>query len=191
MLCRVWDCKVDMKIDNFLFWAMKKLREKTFKGNEELFQRNMPKIFAAIEEKGFDKYKIYQKNYAEKNRKYLEHCAEWRKLELRRLRFLDKLHDICKSWTWSDGEEDTDSDDETTDGKRDEENISDFSIESNYSMNTVINTSRYANYLETESLDIDHSVVDDVKEENTEEPTFPIGDVNSQVFQPQTTSTQQ
>ncbi|KAG4070805.1 hypothetical protein HA402_011031 [Bradysia odoriphaga] len=187
MLCTKWDCKVNMKVDNFLYWLMKKTKERDFKGDHELFVRRMPRIERALRKKGLQKYEKYQQAYGEKNRMYMAHCAEWRHNELRRLRFLDKLSDLCSTWSWDD------SDDE-------EENDSDSEIEPNSVLNTdSYNSSaetvieRFNSYTETES-----GIAGEVDIENVghEEEVGPgpedeeIEDVTSQTFTPGTTSTQ-
>lgn len=191
-MCIKWDCNVNMKVDNFLFWLMKKTKEKTFKCNEERFQRYMPKMFTAIERTGLDKYQKYQEMYGDKNRKFLERCADWRKKELRRIRFLDKLEDLCSTWTWSDSEEDGAEDSDSEDDKSYKKNDEHFSISdnltfsSNSSVNTVIDTAtRYNEYPETESLDINAS-----SNVAAEEIVDNLEEVNTQSFLPQTTSTQ-
>lgn len=180
-----------MRVDNVVFWMMKKAKEKNCHNNEEEFQRLMPNIFAAIEKHGLDRYKIYQEEYGEKNAHYLRRCAEWRTNELRRLRYLDKLSAICSKWTWDDDSDD-DSENESTAGSK-FENSSNFSFgNSNCSVDTVIDTqTRYNDYLETESLDLQASInINNIANEEVVSSVDTLGEVNTQSFVPATTSTQ-
>lgn len=187
MLCQRWECKVDMKIDNFLFWQMRKVFRQKFQSNEERFQRYMPKIFNQIEKQAMESYSNYQKNYGEKNKEYLRKCKQWRLNELRRIRFLDKLESLCSTWTWSDDESDDDdsseeSESEIVHANIENENLSNFTWDTSSGV-TVIETGneeRFAEYPETESLD-HASIYDNVESEEI---------ISTQTFLPQTTSTQ-
>ncbi len=173
MLCTKLDCKVEMYVDNFLYWLMKKTKERDFKGNDEKFKKKIPLMFDNLRTRGLDKYNQYQKDYAEANRKYMERNGEWRNYELRRLRYLEKLKGLCANLTCSSDEEDEDEDDsadsevelnESNNGQKGESNDENFNFGSNSSINTVISLSpnpfsqtlsqRYNSYLETESVDI-------------------------------------
>ncbi|KAJ6642476.1 Ragulator complex protein LAMTOR4 like [Pseudolycoriella hygida] len=191
MLCVRWECKVDMKVDNFVFWLMKKTLENRFKNDKEKFQRYIPKMFASIERTALARYSSYQQTYANKNKKYLEYCAGWRKTELRRIRFMDKLKAICSTWTYSSDSESEDSDNSI--------NLSDeigsllFDDSRSSSVNTVINTQdRYNDYLETESMEIMNSHDDICGNAAQEEVVCDVcdEDLKSQTFLPQCTSTQ-
>lgn len=191
MLCVKWTCKVDMGIDNFVFWKMRKTFREKFHSNEERFQRYIPKIFDAIEKRALESYKNYQEENGEKNKNYLRKCKEWREYELRRLRFLDKLEDICSTWTWSDDESDDDDSSENSENSKILSDINDpisnFTLDSCSSFATVINTQndeRFARYPETESLDFHASIYDNIGGEEIAE------EVSTQTFLPETTSTQ-
>ncbi|XP_037031102.1 uncharacterized protein LOC119070743 [Bradysia coprophila] len=195
MLCTKWDCRVDMKVDNFLYWLMKKTKERDFRGDHELFVRRMPRIECELRKKGLQKYEKYQEAYGEKNRKYMAHCADWRHNELRRLRFLKKLSTLCSTWSWddSDDEEESASDSEiepnnvlNKDGGEDSYN------DYNSSAETVID--RFNSFIETESVvggtEVDIENIGHEEEIGPGSDNDDIEDVNSQLFTPGQTSTQ-
>lgn len=170
-----------MKIDNFLFWLMRKWFLVKFKSDQERFQRYIPKMFDAIQRHGLESYNKYQEDFGEKNKEYLGKCLQWRKNELRRIRYLDKLEALCSTWTWSDDESDSD-------------NSNDTSIHtwgSISSFKTVIETesrTRFAEYPETESLDLHTSTYDNGASDDFVEGVE--AEVSTQTFTPSATSTQ-
>ena len=105
-----------MTIDNFVFWTLEKTKKSKFNGDEERFKQAMPKLFRIIRRVAMGKYERYQNANAEMHKQYLQQCAEWRKNELRRIRYLDKLREICSTWT-NDDSSDTDNDDESSYGQ--------------------------------------------------------------------------
>lgn len=122
MLCTKWECRVDMTVDNFLFWGLQKLKRKTFKGNEKHFQRKWPEIVDYVGVRGLVKYHGYQEMYGDEDREFMRKQAEWRKLELRRLRYLEKLRALCANWSWSDSEDDEDEDSDDSDVESNQRN---------------------------------------------------------------------
>lgn len=184
-LCLKWECRVDMTIDNFVYWTLRKTKITKFDGDEERYKKSMPKLFRAIQREGMGKYERYQNANAEKDKRRLERNAKWRKNELRLIRYLDKLSAICSTWTHDDSSDD--SDDESTYIQNDD-NVSIKSIASstNSSTETVIN--RYNSDIETESQNVCGSVLDNTAIKETVVET--LDEVNTQSFVPKTTSTQ-
>ncbi|KAG4073187.1 hypothetical protein HA402_002576 [Bradysia odoriphaga] len=129
--CQNWNCSVNMKVDNFVFWAVKSAKEKLFNGNDEELCANMPKIARTLRKSGMSMYQKYQQKFGAKNREYLAKCKKWRRFEIRKSRWLQKLDTLRMDW--SDDDSDTDDDSES-DGESSAEE-------------------RFADYIETESED--------------------------------------
>lgn len=191
---------MNMKVDNFLFWLIKKTKERDFKGDHQEFVRNMPRIARALRRKGMQIYEQYQEDYGEKNRKYLAYCADWRKNELRRLRWLEKVRAFSANWL-SDDDSEEESASETDYSSGASEGGDRNGMDSQESFTTVIPSQKspksdesqvgggFISYLDTESMPQIYDIGNE-EEVGMEPIDQQSDDVNSQIFLPQTTSTQ-